>query len=172
MNKLLVQIKLQKIFLSCQLKFNHHHVPVSIEENSNDQLHRMTKWIRSHPKSQIIGDPSGGVKPRAFANFCLFSSFVSMVEPKRVCEALEDLFWIETMQGELLQFEINQVWTFVPLLECKTTIATKWVFINKKDEDGVVVRNKARLVAKEYCQKEGIDYEETFASIARLEQSS
>ena len=48
-------------------------------------------------------------------------------------------------------------------------IGTKWVFKNKQSEDGVVVRNKARSVAQGFCQKEGIDYEETFAPIARLE---
>ena len=48
-------------------------------------------------------------------------------------------------------------------------IGTKWVFKNKQSEDGLVVRNKARLVAQGFCQKEGIDYEETFALVARLE---
>ena len=73
------------------------------------------------------------------------------------------------MQDELLQFERNQVWILVPLPEGKTTIGTKWVFRNKKDEEGVVVRNKTRFVAKGYCQQEGIDYEETFTPLARLE---
>ena len=73
------------------------------------------------------------------------------------------------MQDELLQFERNQVWTFVPLPGGKIPIGTKQAFRNKKDEDGVVVRNKARLVAKGYCQEKGIDYEETFALVARLE---
>jgi len=73
------------------------------------------------------------------------------------------------MQDEILQFERNQVWTLVPLPEGKIPIGIKRVLKNKKDEDGVVVRNKARLVAKVYCQEEGIDYEETFAPVARLE---
>lgn len=65
--------------------------------------------------------------------------------------------------------ERSKVWTLVPLPKRKSTIGTKWVFRNKKDEDGVVVRNKARLVAKGYCQEEGIDYEETFAPVAQIE---
>ncbi|KAI3681393.1 hypothetical protein L6452_36188 [Arctium lappa] len=73
------------------------------------------------------------------------------------------------MQEELLQFERNEVWTLMPLLKGKTAIGTKWVFRNKKDEDGVVIGNKATLVAMGYCQEEGVDYEETFASVARLE---
>ena len=92
-----------------------------------------------------------------------------MIEPKKVSEALEDPFWIDAMQDELLQFERNRVCTLVPLPEGKIPIGTKWVFRNKKDEEGVVVRNNARLVAKGYCQEEGIDYEETFAPVARLE---
>jgi hypothetical protein len=84
------------------------NVPVHQEEgNSNDQLHRVTKWTRSHPLSQIIGDPSDTVKTRALANTCLFTCIVSMIEPKKVSEALEDPFWIDAMQDELLLFERN-----------------------------------------------------------------
>ncbi|KAI3715211.1 hypothetical protein L6452_22183 [Arctium lappa] len=97
------------------------------------------------------------------------SPVASIIEPKKISEPLEDPNWVEVMQEELLQFERNEVWTLVPLPKGKTAIGTKWVFRNKKDEDGVVVRNKARLVAKGYCQEEGIDNEETFAPGARLE---
>ncbi|WVZ90085.1 hypothetical protein U9M48_036416 [Paspalum notatum var. saurae] len=73
------------------------------------------------------------------------------------------------MHEELENFEINHVWDLVePPPNCRP-IGTKWVFKNKQGEDGMVVRNKARLVAQGFCQKEGIDYEETFAPIARLE---
>ncbi|KAJ9557718.1 hypothetical protein OSB04_012332, partial [Centaurea solstitialis] len=89
----------------------------------------------------------------------------SEIELKKVAEALADPFWVEAMQDELLQFERSHVWT----LTVKIAIGTKWVFRNKKDENGVVVKNKARLVAQGYCQKEDIDYEETFAPMARLE---
>ena len=73
------------------------------------------------------------------------------------------------MQEELQQFERNEVWTLVPRPKDKTVIGTKWVFRNKTNEEGIVVRNKARLVAQGYNQEEGIDFEETFAPVARLE---
>ncbi|WVZ89341.1 hypothetical protein U9M48_035762 [Paspalum notatum var. saurae] len=73
------------------------------------------------------------------------------------------------MYEELENFERNHVWDLVePPPNCGP-IGTKWVFKNKLGEDGMVVRNKARLVAQGFCQKEGIDYEETFAPVARLE---
>ena len=61
------------------------------------------------------------------------------------------------------------MWVLLPPPSDCHPIGTKWVFKNKKSEDGVVVRNKARLVAQGFCQKEGIDYEETFALVTRLE---
>nr|GEU86278.1 putative ribonuclease H-like domain-containing protein [Tanacetum cinerariifolium] len=70
---------------------------------------------------------------------------------------------------ELLQFKIQKVWVLVDLPHRKRAIGTKWVYMNKKDERGIVVRNKARLVAQGYTQEEGIDYEEVFAPIARIE---
>ncbi|KAJ9544736.1 hypothetical protein OSB04_024443 [Centaurea solstitialis] len=136
---------------------------------STFNLPHAMKWTKDHPQSQIIGEPSAGVKTRATANFCLFSCFVSELEPKKVSDALVDPFWVEAMQDELLQFERNLVWTLTPLPHGKVAIGTKWVFRNKKDENGLVVRNKTRLVAQRYCQEEGIDYEETFAPVARLE---
>ncbi|GJT48203.1 putative ribonuclease H-like domain-containing protein, partial [Tanacetum coccineum] len=79
------------------------------------------------------------------------------------------LFWVEAMQEELLQFKIQKVWTLVDLPYGKKAIGTKWVYRNKKDERGIVVRNKARLVSQGYKQKEGIDYDKVFAPIARIE---
>ncbi|GJU03752.1 putative ribonuclease H-like domain-containing protein [Tanacetum coccineum] len=73
------------------------------------------------------------------------------------------------MQEELLQFKLQQVWTLVDLPYGKRAIRTKWVYRNKKDERSIVIRNKARLVAQGYTQKEGIDYDEVFAIVARIE---
>ncbi|GKF01288.1 retrovirus-related pol polyprotein from transposon TNT 1-94 [Tanacetum coccineum] len=67
------------------------------------------------------------------------------------------------------QFYRNKVWTLVPLLYGKTTIGSKWVSRNKKDEHGITTKNKARLVAQGYSQEEGIDYDETSAPVARME---
>ncbi|GJV16522.1 putative ribonuclease H-like domain-containing protein [Tanacetum coccineum] len=78
---------------------------------------------------------------------CLFACFLSQEEPKKVIHALKDPSWIEAMQEELLQFKLQEVWTLVDLLNGKRAIGSKWVFRNKKDERGIVIRNKARLVA-------------------------
>ncbi|GJU54109.1 putative ribonuclease H-like domain-containing protein [Tanacetum coccineum] len=68
-------------------------------------------------------------------------------EPKKVIHALKDPSWIEAIQEEILQFKLQEVWTLVDLPNGKRDIGTKWVFRNKKDERGIVIRNKARLVA-------------------------
>ena len=88
---------------------------------------------------------------------------------KNVDDALCDEFWVLAMQEKLNQFERNKVWTLVPRLKHHPIIGTKWVFRNKMNEQSVITRNKARLVAKGYNQEEGIDYDEIFASVARLE---
>ena len=87
----------------------------------------------------------------------------------KVEEALRDENWVESMHQELHQFVRNDVWELVPRPKDTYVIGTKWIFKNKTDEDGEVVQNKSRLVAQVYIEVEGIDFDESFAPIARLE---
>ncbi|GJT35642.1 retrovirus-related pol polyprotein from transposon TNT 1-94 [Tanacetum coccineum] len=100
---------------------------------------------------------------------CMFALTVSIVEPKNIKEAMADSAWIEAMQDELHQFDRLKVWELVDKPFGKMIIKLKWLWKNKKDEDQTVIRNKARLVAKGYAQEEGVDFEESFAPVARLE---
>nr|GEZ04020.1 retrovirus-related Pol polyprotein from transposon TNT 1-94 [Tanacetum cinerariifolium] len=88
---------------------------------------------------------------------------------KNVNEALRDESWIVTMQEELNQFVANDVWELVPQPKNMTIIETKRVFRIMLDENGILSRNKARLVTQGYNQQEGIDYDETYSLVARLE---
>ncbi|GJS24043.1 putative ribonuclease H-like domain-containing protein [Tanacetum coccineum] len=90
-------------------------------------------------------------------------------EPKNISKALKDDSWVEAMQEELLQFRLQHVWILVDLPHGAKVIRTKWVYKNKRDKRGVVVRNKARLVAQGHRQEESIDYDEVFAHVARIE---
>jgi hypothetical protein len=124
---------------------------------------------RDHPVNSILGDIHKGVTTRSrVANFCEHYSFVSSIEPYRVEDALRDPDWVLVMQEELNNFMRNEVRHLVPRPN-QNVVGTKWVFRNKQDEHGVVTRNKARLVAKGYSQVEGLDFDETYAPVARLE---
>ena len=128
------------------------------------------KWTKDHTPDLIIGDPDTGIQTRsATQNECLFHNLLSQTEPKKVEEALKDADWVTAMQEELNEFERNNVWKLVPRPKNRSVVGTKWVFRNKTDPDGIVTRNKARLVAKGYSQQEGIDYDETYAPVARIE---
>ncbi|GJU57170.1 retrovirus-related pol polyprotein from transposon TNT 1-94 [Tanacetum coccineum] len=104
-----------------------------------------TKIYKDHPVEQIIGD------------------IYSAPQTRRMTKS------IEAMQEELLQLKLQQVWTLVDLPNGKRAIGTKWVYRNKKDEKGIMIKNKARLVSQGYTQEEGIDYDEVFAPVARIE---
>ncbi|XP_068471792.1 uncharacterized mitochondrial protein AtMg00820-like [Phaseolus vulgaris] len=105
----------------------------------------------------------------SISNYYKHMTFVSQIEPKSIYDALKDENWVVAMHDELNQFTRNDVCFLVPKTDCMDVIGTKWVFRNKVDEYGVITRNKARLVAKGYYQEEGIDYDEIFAPVARLE---
>ncbi|GJT94665.1 putative ribonuclease H-like domain-containing protein [Tanacetum coccineum] len=123
-----------------------------------------TRIHKDHPLEQIIGDTHLAPQTRG-----MIKNVTEHVKPKKVIQALQDPSWIEAMQEELLQFKLQQVWTLMDLPYGKRAIGTKWVYKNKKDERGILIRNKARLVAQGYTQEEGIDYDEVFALVARIE---
>ncbi|GJT22075.1 putative ribonuclease H-like domain-containing protein, partial [Tanacetum coccineum] len=104
---------------------------------------RMTKTTNEQGFISVVYEG----KTRENLHTYLFACFLSQEEPKKIIQALKDPTWIEAMQEELLQF--------------------KW---NKKDERGIVIRNKVRLVAQGYTQEEGIDYDEFFALVARIKE--
>jgi hypothetical protein len=95
--------------------------------------------------------------------------FVALFETRDVGHTLSDLIWVNVMHEELENFEENQVWTLVEPPHDVNVIGTKWVFKNKQEEDGEVVRNKARLVAQGFSQVEDLDFGKNFALVARLE---
>jgi hypothetical protein len=114
-------------------------------------------------RSKIIS-PSDEV-----ANQVTYNCYLAQFEPKKVDEALQDDNWITAMHDELHQFTWNDVWTLVPRPSNHNINITKWIFKNKSDQHGMVIQNKARLVVQGYTQIEGIDFDETFAPVARLE---
>ncbi|GJZ07588.1 retrovirus-related pol polyprotein from transposon TNT 1-94 [Tanacetum coccineum] len=127
------------------------------------------KESRNHPLENVIGNLNQRTLRSQAQNQSNFFCFISTIEPKNVTEALTDDSWIVAMQEELNQFIANDVWELVPQPRNMTIIGTKWVFRNKLDKNGIVSRNKARLVAQGYNQQEGINYDETYAPVARLE---
>nr|GEX48703.1 hypothetical protein [Tanacetum cinerariifolium] len=126
-----------------------------------------------HPLEQVIGNPSHLVRTRcqleSDGEMCMFALTVSRTEPKNIKKAMADSAWIESMHEELHQFDRLEVWELVERPLYTNVINMKWHWKNKYDEENVVIRNKSRLVAKGYAQKEGVDFEESFASVARLE---
>ncbi|GJW47463.1 retrovirus-related pol polyprotein from transposon TNT 1-94 [Tanacetum coccineum] len=159
-------------------------VPDVVESSSrnigNSNLHTFNqpqdskyRWKKDHPLTQVRGYPSKPVQTRrqlaTDPEMYMFALTVSTAEPKNIKEAMDDSAWIKVMQEELHQFDRLRVWELVDKPFGKNVIKQKWLWKNKKDEDQTIIRNKARLVAKGYAQEEGIDFEESFASVARLE---
>nr|GFC82129.1 retrovirus-related Pol polyprotein from transposon TNT 1-94 [Tanacetum cinerariifolium] len=103
-----------------------------------------------HPLEQVIGNPSQSVRTRrqleSDAEMCMFA-----------------------LTEELHQFDRLDVWELVDIPLCTNVINLKWLWKNKRDEENTVIRNESRLVARGYAQKEGVDFEESFAPVARLE---
>ncbi|GJT23498.1 retrovirus-related pol polyprotein from transposon TNT 1-94 [Tanacetum coccineum] len=94
---------------------------------------------------------------------------VTTMEPRNVKMAMTDPTWIESMQEELIQFKRLDVWVLVPALDNIKPFTLKWLFKNKHDEENTVIQNKTRLVVRGYHQEEGIDFEESFTPVAKME---
>ncbi|GJT15700.1 uncharacterized mitochondrial protein-like protein [Tanacetum coccineum] len=177
--------------------YNDEHVGAEADLNNLETTMNVspiptTRIDKDHSKDQIIRDFNSAIHTRRItkisdehAMVCyinkqrrtnhkdyqnyLFAYFLSQMEPKKVIQDLDDPSSIEAMQEELIQFQLQKVWTQVNLPNGKRAIGIKWIFRNKKDERGILVRNKERIVAQGYTHEEGIDYNEVFAPIARIE---
>ncbi|KAJ9538963.1 hypothetical protein OSB04_031696 [Centaurea solstitialis] len=155
--------------------------PEQTETNLGDSLQEearyQTRTQKNHPSTLVIGDMDSPMLARhkskqvgvSDPHLSLISCFLSQEEPKKAHEAMKDPSWIEAMQEELIQFVLQHVWDLVDLPNGHRAIGTKWIFRNKKDERGIVIKNKARLATQGYTQEEGIDYDEVFAPVARIE---
>nr|GEV51767.1 copia protein [Tanacetum cinerariifolium] len=126
-----------------------------------------------HSEASSSGDISSTELPykqlATDALWCLYSSVLSKIEQKNFKYAIIKDCWFQAMQDEIHEFDRLQVWELVPQPDCVMIIVLKWIYKVKLDEYGDVLKNKARLVAKRYRQEEGIDFEESFAQVARIE---
>ncbi|GJX75468.1 retrovirus-related pol polyprotein from transposon TNT 1-94 [Tanacetum coccineum] len=147
-------------------------IPTIVHTAAPNSEH-VTKWTKDHPLDNIIGELERPVSTRLQlheqALFCYYDAFLSSVEPKTYKDALTQSCWIEAMQEELNEFERLEVWELVPRPDKVIVITLKWIYKVKFDEIGGILKNKARLVACGYRQEEGIDFEESFALVARLD---
>nr|GEZ26367.1 hypothetical protein [Tanacetum cinerariifolium] len=112
---------------------------------------------------------STGLQLHEQALFCYYDAFLTSVEPKTYKEALTQSCWIEAIQEELNEFERLEVWELVPRPDKVMVITLKWIYKVKLDELGGILKNKAHLVARVNRQEEGIDFEESFDPVAKLE---
>nr|GEV60454.1 uncharacterized mitochondrial protein AtMg00810-like [Tanacetum cinerariifolium] len=125
-------------------EMSYHHVDSS-SMHTYQRYPSEHRWMKDHPLEQVIGNPSQSVRTR--------------------CQLESD--------GEMYMFALTMnIWELVDRPICLNVINMKWLWKNKRDEKNTVIRNKSRLVAKGYAQKEGVDFEESFAPVARLEAVS
>ncbi|GJZ78739.1 retrovirus-related pol polyprotein from transposon TNT 1-94, partial [Tanacetum coccineum] len=147
-------------------------IPTVVQSAAPNSEH-VTKWTKDHPLDNIIGELERPVSTRLQlheqALFCYYDAFLTSVEPKNYKDALTQACWIEAMQEELNEFERLEVWELVPRPNKVMVITLKWIYKVKLDELGGILKNKACLVARGYFQEKGIDFEESFALVARLD---
>ncbi|GJV47783.1 retrovirus-related pol polyprotein from transposon TNT 1-94 [Tanacetum coccineum] len=155
------------------------HSPIISQGSSSNviQIHtpfeHLGRWTKDHPIANVIGDPSRSVSTRkqleTDAMWCYFDAFLTSVEPKNFKQAMTEPSWIDAMQEEIHEFERLEVWELVPCPDKVFLIKMKWIYKVKTDEFGGVLKNKARLVAQGFRQEERINFEESFAPVARIE---
>ncbi|GJY98403.1 retrovirus-related pol polyprotein from transposon TNT 1-94 [Tanacetum coccineum] len=147
-------------------------IPTVVHTAAPNSEH-VNKWTKDHPLDNIIGELERPVSTRLQlheqALFCYYDAFLISVEPKNYKDALTQACWIEAMQEELNEFECLEVWELVLRPDKVMVITLKWIYKVKLDELGGILKNKARLVARGYRQEEGINFEESFAPVARLD---
>ncbi|GKA59621.1 putative ribonuclease H-like domain-containing protein [Tanacetum coccineum] len=147
-------------------------IPTVVHTATPNSEH-VNKWTKDHPLDNIIGELERPVSTRLQlheqALFCYYDAFLTSVEPKNYKDTLTQACWIEAMQEELHEFDRLEVWELVLRLYKVMIITLKWIYKVKLDEIGGILNNKARLVTRGYRQKEGIDFEESFAPVARLD---
>ncbi|GJX26450.1 retrovirus-related pol polyprotein from transposon TNT 1-94 [Tanacetum coccineum] len=136
-------------------------------------LESLGRWTKDHPIANVIDDPSRSVSTRkqlqTDAIWCYFDAFLTSVEPKNLKQAMTESSWIDAMQEEIHEFERLKVWELVPCPDKVMLIKLKWVYKVKTNEFGGVLKNKARLVAQGFSQEKGIEFKESFESVARIE---
>ncbi|GKE14187.1 retrovirus-related pol polyprotein from transposon TNT 1-94, partial [Tanacetum coccineum] len=128
-----------------------------------------SKWTKDYPLENIIGELARPVSIRLQLNeqalFCYYDAFLTTVEPKTYKDALTQSCWNLAMQEELNEFKLLRVWERIPRPDKVMVITLKWIYKVKLDELGGILKNKARLVARDYRQEEGINLEESFAPV-------
>ncbi|GJZ94785.1 retrovirus-related pol polyprotein from transposon TNT 1-94 [Tanacetum coccineum] len=136
-------------------------------------LEHAGRWTKDHPIANVIRDLSRSVSTRkqleTDAMWCYFDAFLTSVEPKNFKLAITELSWINAMQEEIHEFERLEVWELMPCPENMFLIKLKSIYKVKTYESGGVLKIKARLVSQGFKQEEGIDFEESFAPVARIE---
>nr|GEY64466.1 retrovirus-related Pol polyprotein from transposon TNT 1-94 [Tanacetum cinerariifolium] len=137
---------------------------------TNSSSHVKNIPITSHDVDELNTNAlfNGNMFFNPFANPST-SAAESSSSQNNVKEAMTDPAWIDLMQEELLQFKRLDVWVLVPAPDNISPFTLKWLFMNKHDKEQIVIRNKSRLVVRGYRQEEGINFDESFAPVARME---
>ncbi|GJW15040.1 retrovirus-related pol polyprotein from transposon TNT 1-94 [Tanacetum coccineum] len=140
---------------------------------SHTSFEHLGSWANDHLIANVISDPSRSVSMRkqlkTDAIWCYFDAFLTFVEPKNFKQAMTEPSWIDAMQEEIHEFERLKVWELVPCPDKVMLTKLKWIYKVKTNEFGWVLKNKARLVAQGFMQEQGINFEELFAPVARIE---